>query len=494
MKKEVFIGREKELSLLNNLLKKKSASLVAIKGRRRVGKSRLIREFGQSFRLISLAGLAPSPGMTADKQRKAFAEQLVKTCHIPEPNSDNWTNLFHALGIETALKTEPKSDAGRVIILLDEISWMAQGDDTFLAKLKDAWDTQFQHNPQLILVLCGSISSWIDKNILKNTAFVGRLSLILHLEELSLFESQAFFGKQSTRMSAYEKFKILAVTGGIPKYLEEIIPEETAESNIQRLCFQKEGMLYFEFQTLFNDLFGRRSQIYTDLLKALIKKPFATLQDIYQELGVNKQSIISDYLDDLEQAGFIRRHYTWKLHDQQESRHSQFHISDNYVRFYLKYIQPNARKIEKGDFDHPQISMDALPAWDSIMGLQFENLVLSNRRALLKKLKINPANILYDNPYFQKATQTQEGCQIDYLIQDKYNCLFIIEIKFSKNPIPKSVITSVQEKIHKLPLTPHMSYRPVLIHVNGVDKSLEDENYFTHIINFGEFLKEDFSK
>lgn len=111
---------------------------------------------------------------------------------------------------------------------------MGMKDPTFLGKLKTAWDLEFKKNNKLILILCGSVSSWIEKNILKNTGFVGRIDLVLSLDELSLSESFTLLGKQAQFLSSYEIFKILSVTGGVPRYLENIIPKQSAEENIKR--------------------------------------------------------------------------------------------------------------------------------------------------------------------------------------------------------------------------------------------------------------------
>lgn len=478
MKLDKFVGRQKELDLLNGLFKKGSASFVAVKGRRRIGKSRLIREFGQACRFISLSGIAPVKGITPSKQRKAFAEQLAQKLHIPEPKADNWTNLFAVLASHVK--------EGRVVILLDEISWLAHRDSSFQVKLKNAWDDSFKENPELVLVVCSSISSWIEENIINSTAFVGRLSLTLHLQPLSLLECAEFWGVQKENVSSHEKFKVLCVTGGIPRYLEEIDPTQSAESNIKRLCFMKEGVLFGEFGHIFHDLFGSRSAIYIKIVESLVKHPRATLKDIYNFLKMEKQGVVSDYLNDLEQAGFVRRSYTWNLKTGESGKQSCFSISDNYLRFYLKYILPNQAKIEKGDFD--DMAVEALPAWNSIMGLQFENLVINNRKSLLEALNISPSSVINDGPYIQFANQQQEGCQVDYLIEDKFRSLIIIEIKFSLSPVQLAVVEEVKQKIKKLKGVSNVSYRPVLIHVNGVDDTVVSSGFFAHIINFSNLL------
>ncbi|MDF1796497.1 MAG: hypothetical protein P1U63_08185 [Coxiellaceae bacterium] len=122
------------------------------------------------------------------------------------------------------------------------------------------------------------------------------------------------------------------------------------------------------------------------------------------------------------------------------------------------------------------------------MGLQVENLILKNRKLITEELQINPLDIVCDNTFFQKKTARQKGCQIDYMIQTKFNTLYICEIKFSKNPIEPSVIDEGKQKIARLSIPRGFSYRPVLIHVNGVSEYVEDQQYFTNIIDFSQFL------
>lgn len=299
----MFIGRQKELNRLRELFQRKIASLVVVKGRRRIGKSRLIEEAGKHIRMITLAGLAPTEQMTTKDQKQSFARQMALQLSIPEPRADNWEELFWHLADRT--------QNGRILILLDEISWMANGDPLFLSFLKNAWDIYFKKNAQLILVLCGSVSSWIDKNILSSTGFVGRITLKMHIKELKLNECNAFWQKKM--ISSFEKFKILSITGGIPSYLEKISIHMNAEENIRRLCFIQSGVLTNEFHQIFTDVFGPRSEFYKKILMFLIENPFWSLNDIYKALKIDKQGVISSYLNDLEQAGFISRDYSFNF-------------------------------------------------------------------------------------------------------------------------------------------------------------------------------------
>jgi len=164
------------------------------------------------------------------------------------------------------------------------------------------------------------------------------------------------------------------------------------------------------------------------------------------------------------------------------SKLSYYRLKDNYSRFYLKYIQPNREKIAQGMIARP-------PAWDSIMGLQFENLVLNNHESIWKLLGIRPEGIVFANPFFQRKTAEQEGCHIDYLIHSRYGVLYVCEIKFSQESIPFSVVKEVQEKIARLKIPKRFSVMPVLIHVNGVVDQVTESGFFSHIIDFADFLK-----
>jgi hypothetical protein len=132
--------------------------------------------------------------------------------------------------------------------------------------------------------------------------------------------------------------------------------------------------------------------------------------------------------------------------------------------------------------------VNSLPGWEGIMGLQFENLVVHNFKALWKVLNLPGEEVIMDGPFFQTATSKQPGCQIDYMIQTRFSNLFICEIKFSKDPIGTKVIEEMEEKIKRLKVPKRFSIRPVLVHVNGVEGAVLDQEYFDKIINFGQLL------
>lgn len=468
-----FIGREKELESLKGLLLKKSSSLVVIRGRRRIGKSRLAEEYASSFtKAYILSGIPPEPGVTAEAQRAEFLRQLQEY-RLPIYRSDDWGNLFYDLAQECK--------KGRVLVVFDEITWMGSQDPTFLPKLKTAWDRYFKQNSQLVIILSGSNSAWISKNILSSTGFFGRVSLRLRLEELTLPECNMFWQGKSGTVSAYEKFKILSVTGGVPRYLEELRPDLSAEANLQRLCFDAEGLLFREFDQIFHDLFQKQGHFYKQIVENLIISPLSTTE-LAEKLGRSSGGDLSEALKALMESGFLARDYTWSFVTGKRLESSRYRIQDNYLRFYLKYILPHKEQIES-------IQMQRLPqGWLSIMGVQFENLVVNNGSLICKILGILPDDVLIANTYFQRAGARKRGCQIDYLIQTRFRCLYACEVKFRQGVVGTEVIEEVQEKLDRLQLPKGFSCRPVLIHVNGVSEEVIESGYFARIIDFSELL------
>lgn len=475
--KPFFSGRTQELAELKRFLNKKTASLIVVRGRRRVGKSRLIEEFSKNYQFYSFAGLAPNEYTTAQSQRDVFARQLSEQTGLPEVKADDWSKLF--------LLLSEKVQHGRVIILFDEISWMGSEDPDFLAKINYTWDQKFKSNPKLIFVLCGSASAWIEKNIITNTGFLGRISYTLTLEELPIRDCKGFWGKNEYNISNFEKLKLLAITGGIPKYLEEIDSSISAEDNIRQLCFKKGGLLVDEFDHLFSNVFQRKSSLYKEIVKALTYGSKEPIQ-LSNEVNVAFTGLFSDYLEELVLSGFIKRDYTWHVKTGLDSKLSKYRLSDNYVRFYLRYVEKYRTKIDRGGFQFK--SLMSLPEWNTIMGLQFENLILNNRKQLHHFLNISQEDIISENPFYQNRTSKQSGCQIDYMIETRFNNLYVCEIKFSKNLIGSEVIGEVQSKIKNLNRPKGFSVRPVLIHANGISDDVVESEYFAAIIDAGIFF------
>jgi AAA+ ATPase superfamily predicted ATPase len=474
-----YIGRQDEREQFRALFKRKTATLVTCQGRRRIGKSRFIAECAvDADHFLSFSGLAPRDGITRRDQLDAFSEQLAQQTPIPRLPLDGWPAAFQLLASQL-----PASKS--CVVLLDEISWMAIGDADFAGHLKTSWDQSFSKHPGLILVLCGSVSSWIEANILNSTGFVGRCAWQFHLRPLPLDECSAFWGKRSSRIAPAEKWRMLAVTGGVPGYLEQLLPTLGAEENIERLCFHPGGMLFHECDRIFHDIFTRRADTYRQICSTLIHGP-KTLQEISAKLGRERGGSLGDALHDLELAGFLRKD---SFFDPETSatrpRGHRYRIADPYLRFHLKYVAPQEERIRKGLYQ--RVPLESLEAWDSLMGFQFETLVLDSIGLIIERLGLKDRAILNAGPYAQRKTQRRQACQIDLLIRTR-QALYICEMKFRRH-ITASVIEEVREKAARLKLSAPLTIRTVLIHSGERDPAIPASDYFDHLIDADDWLR-----
>lgn len=209
--------------------------------------------------------------------------------------------------------------------------------------------------------------------------------------------------------------------------------------------------------------------------------------NVAKSLGYQHGGYISKILEDLVQAGFLKKIYGWDLRSDKEKQKPRYRLIDNYFRFFLRYIDPNRGKIESGHFTEQTLT--SFPGWNSLMGLQFENLVIHNRAYIFEELHLRREDILFDNPFIQKSTSQQKGCQIDFMIHTRFRMLFACEIKFSRDPIPSTVVDEMEHKLTSLKLPRGYSCNPVLIHLNGVTDSLLEREYFTHIIDYSKIIE-----
>ncbi|WP_158996618.1 AAA family ATPase [Pigmentibacter ruber] len=477
MSNKLFIGRKTELERLKAIYKKKASSLIVVKGRRRIGKSRLIQEFAKKSNaqtFWSFAGLAPEDGISAQEQRNNFAHQFALVLKIPPMTFLDWSDAFEHLSLHI------KSGD---IILFDEISWMASKDPTFIPKLKAWWDKQAIH---MVLVFCGSVSTWIEENILKSTSFFGRINLTISLEPFSISESSEFLQNLGMQLSHYDMYKLLSIVGGIPWYLEQFNPNITADDNIKQLAFEKNGLLVTEFDHIFHDLFNTKGTTYKKILDSL-KDGARTLLEIRQSIEFAHSGTLSQMMDHLIVAGFVVKQPLWSFKTTEPLKQSLYRISDPYMRFYLKVIEPNLGAIAEGGFN--QVPLSTMPGFETHLGLQLEALLLQNRPLLLQKLGISPVDIVRGGPYRQTKTTTQQGCQIDYLVQSKTNCLFICEFKFKRREINREIIPEMQEKISRLKTPKGFAKLAVLFHLSGVASSVATDPYFYRIVDIADFLE-----
>ena len=476
----MFIGREDQLKQLRDLWRKPVASLVTCRGRRRIGKSTLIAEFARRNRVkfLRIEGLQPREGVNNETQLEGFARQLAEQCHEPYEPLTNWFDAFARLDKHIDFRA-------KTVVLLDEISWMGKFDVRFPGELKYAWDNRFAKKPKLIFVLCGSVSSWIDKNILKSKGFVGRTSLNLTIPELSMKEACAFWDSRQAGnlMATREIIDILSITGGVPKYLENIVATATANENIANMCFTPGGLLVDEFDEIFNDVLDENLGFKKKLLMVLAEGSKSPTE-LAQSLDIERGGAVTENLEGLEAAGFVAKDEYVNPVNGKRSNLVRYRISDNYTRFYLKYIEPHRSMIRKGTYRF--ISIEQLPGWNAILGLQFETLVGSNLLTLMKELNLDKTLLLSASPYRQCETTRAKGCQVDLLLLTRH-AAYVVEIK-RRETIGEEVVSEVQEKLRRLKVRRGMSVIPALVYEGRISKRIAADGFFAHIVSAEQLL------
>ena len=481
MKKGMFFGRETILDQLSSLFEKRTASLVTCRGRRRIGKSTLIREFARRShaRFIKLEGLRPEPGMTNADQLKFFATKLASQTGGRRLQPDDWYSAF-------VLLDKAISDRRRTVVLLDEISWMAFDDRTFASVLKNAWDDLFKAHPQLVLVACGSVSSWIRDNIVDNKAFVGRRSLDVVVPELPLSDCVKFWGARARHIAPREIIDVLSVTGGVPRYLEEVNPRLTAAENIRRLCYRPNSVLRVDFDDMFNDVITRKQKYVARVLGTFVDGP-KSVSEVAGAMGVEKCGDITDAVRVLQESGFVAEECSVNPETGLDIRERRFRLKDNYSRFYLKYIERNRKVIDADAFSFA--SLDELDGIDAVMGLAFENLVVNNYRDLLPYLHMDGALVVSAGPYRCagiKGKRGHSGCQVDLLIQTR-RALCLVEVK-RKREIGREIIDEVDRKVRAIKRPEGVSARTALVYDGHLSPVAAADGYFDAIIHFPKLL------
>lgn len=468
----MFTGRTQYLDDLSSLWRKATSSLVACRGRRRVGKSRLFKEFARrtAERYIEISGLPPRRGMTNAHQLAGFAAGLARATGGAKRSFADWSEAFAAL--DAAI--EP---GRRTVVMLDEISWMGGWDPDFPGYLKTAWDTSLRAHDRLILVVCGSVNAWIKRNILDNTGFVGRFSRDYVLPELELAECLPFWRRAADRTDSRAVFDVLAVTGGIPRYLEEIDPGLSADENLRRLCFTPSGTLFKDFNEIFSQVFGGEATQKRDILRRLADGPL-TGAELARATGSADNGHFTDVLRELELAGFVTGDGGVNPATGVRARVSKYRIRDNYTRFYLRYVEPHLAEIEGGSFRLS--SVDRLPGWDAAMGLQFENLIVNHAMELVPRLHLGGAIVTSAAPYRHARDSRGGGVQIDLLIQTERSA-YLVEIK-RQNRIGREIEDEVETKMRRLPVRRGVSIHPVLVHLGEVSGEVDGDGFFDAII------------
>ena len=281
-----------------------------------------------------------------------------------------------------------------------------------------------------------------------------------------------------------EMVDILSVTGGIPKYLQEINPRLSADENIRRMCFLPEGYLFKDFDSIFSDVFGEGIAAKRRILNILADGP-ASVSELAKAMSIEPNGHITNDLNDLAVAGFVAAGAGLNPVTNAKVREVRYRLCDNYTRFYLKFIQPRQEAIRQGLYRFADL--ESLPGWNSILGLQFENLVVNNLASLCRELGLGRKLVTSAAPYARRKSAACPGLQIDLLIQTPKS-VYVIEVKRC-NRIETSIEKEIEKKVSLLGIGSGKSIRTALVYDGKLSPEVEENGFIDFLIPFNRLME-----
>ena len=276
---------------------------------------------------------------------------------------------------------------------------------------------------------------------------------------------------------------LLSVTGGVPRYLEEIDPGLSADENIHRLFFTPQGKLFKEFDDMFSAVFGDAAVTKKAILKSLAEGPQSGAE-ISARLGIANTGHFTEHLRALAEGGFISADTGLNPETGKSARIDRDRRRDSYTRFYLRCVEPRKSEIAVGGYQLASVAQ--LPGWDAIMGLAFENLVVNNWKELLPLMGVGSAIVESAAPYRRGLSENGKGVQIDLLVQTPRTA-YAVEVK-RKNRIGREVEAEMERKLSRLKVRKGLSVRPVLVYDGELDPQLAGSGYFAAIVDAARLL------
>ena len=430
-----LIGRVQERATFEHCWHSSESKLIAVYGRRRVGKTFLVRQHFGSKICFEVAGLHNA---SMRDQLTHFASTLAKygwtDAALYPPTS--WTAAFDLLERFLSSLTE----VGKKVIFLDELPWFDTPRSKFLMAFERFWNAYCTKRNDIVCIICGSAASWMIKKVMKNKGGLhNRVAEKIRLAQFNLYEVEQFLHQKGIRWSRYDIAQLYLSTGGVPYYLDAVRKGESVVQFVNRTCFSKDGVLADEYKVLFSSLFDNSERHYQIIELLNAKKQGLTRKTIIEKSKLASGGTLSTILDELEESGFIEA----VLPYQGKKTKTQYKLVDNFTLFYLKFMQsasPNQAK-NWGNMTKSQ-------SWVSWSGLAFERLCFAHIPQLKRALKIEAIECAV-SPWSQKGTDT--GSQIDMLIDRADRVVNICEIKFAKADfiIDKAYAKQLRNKIYQ---------------------------------------------
>ncbi len=436
------IGRKAEIQTLDSVWKSRAPELVALYGRRRIGKTYLVRQvLGKRGLFIEATGIKnASMRVQIANFTKIISDVFAGGLPLEAPSS--WSNALALLTRE--LKKLPKSK--KAILFLDELPWMATRRSGLIQALDYYWNTQWSRIPNLKVILCGSAASWILDNLVNAKGGLhNRLTRIIHLAPFDLRETKLFLEARGVKMKERQIVDVFLVTGGVPYYLEQIRRSRSAVQNIDALCFRPSGILYSEFPRIFRALF-EQAETNLRIVKEIARYRYGLDRNrLLAALKMKSGGSFNKRIAELEAAGFIRAFRPYG----KATRDTSYRVIDEYSLFYLRWIEPEIHSGFEFSRAHWKKVTNS-PAWFSWAGYAFEDLCLKHTQQICNALEIGEirsrAAVWRHVP---KKGKSDQGAQIDLLFDRDDDTITICAIKYSTAPfvIDKSYAEVLMKKV-----------------------------------------------
>lgn len=442
--RSTIIGREEETKMLASLLSSKSPEFLAIYGRRRVGKTFLIKQFFQKKKLIFFSITGLKDGLMQE-QISHFTKQVSNVFYNGAPLAEgkNWGETFDLL--TNAIKNvKPKE---KIVLFFDEFPWMATMHSKLLQNLDYYWNQYWSNDVRIKLIICGSSASWIINNIVNNKGGLhNRLTRKIYLEPLNLLQTKEFLESRGIKLRNKQIVEIFMAIGGIPYYLNKVEKGWSATQTIETLAFKRNSFLLEEFDNLFSSLF-KNADIFVEIIKFVSSCRYGLAQsELLSMLGksmTGKSGL--EKLKALEDASFI---LSFKPHWHKE-KGIYYKVIDNYSLFYLSWIAPVKDSLLKkslltGYWD----KLKSKAIWNNWVGLTFESICYGHLPQITKALNFSPTAIPSTWRYVPKKNSNEQGAQIDLLFDRDDDAITICEIKYSEKPfvITKEYANKLKQK------------------------------------------------
>jgi uncharacterized protein len=436
-------ARDHETSVLEKFFISDKPELMAVYGRRRVGKTFLIKNFfyKKNNLFFHVTGVEKGSYLI---QRTNFCRRISEVFHSGLPLSvpKDWNGLFELL--KKTIDSTPKNK--KIILFFDEFPWMVTPRAKLLEVLEYFWNEYWSNDKRIKLVICGSIASWIIRNIINNTGgLFQRVTYRLKIEPFKLGQAKQFLYQKNIKLTNQQVASLYMAVGGIPLYLEQAQRGMTTDQIIDQICFNKNGLLFDELKELFKSLFKNEKR-YLNIVKEIANHRHGIAKnDLAKKLKLPRGGRLTDRLIELEDAGFIISFIPY----QNKERGEFFKIIDEYTMFYFNWIAPNLRAIK--NFTEPSgIWQDKTKdgSYYSWKGSAFESLCYKHITNIMQKLNLRKSSVPYSWRTSAKASRSSQGTQIDLLFDRPDDAITLCEIKYSKKPfvIDKSYAKNLENK------------------------------------------------